>query len=442
MRWRGLLAWVLVLLVSSPRGADADARIWTVRAGDALSLLAQRFGVTVDQIKEWNTLDSDMIRIGQSLIILDRSAAASEAPTPLVPEEKGVDWTPPFRYESERPLPQEQLPADAVASNSLATPPPALRSTVRRREAKPSGKGRASSTYTVRSGDTLSKVAVRFKTTVPALRRMNPGLKSNRIYVGDKIHVNEPPPKKRYIIEPGDTLSTIAHRYEVGSRQLLSWNRGLNRDRLAAGKAISIYTRVPISPSESIGKPHRGKLVDPVQLPRHAGYMVRTPKRAWGTEETVRWLQDGFDAVRRRYRYNKRVRVHDLSDRDGGRLRDHRSHQSGRDVDISLYQRDCKGRPCAYKKVKPSDLDVGRTWTLLAYWLKNGQIENVFLDYKLQKPIYNFAKKRGASKAQLERWFQYPRGKGSPYGTVRHFAKHDDHMHVRFVCPRNDRSCR
>ena len=437
MGWRGLLA-LLVVFLCTPRGALADARIWTVRSGDALSLLAQRFGVTVQQIKEWNALDSDLIRVGQSLIILESNKALSSE---LPPEENGLDWTPPFQYDEPEPV-TTSLPPDAVASNTLNTPRPIVKAAIPKPKQEPKGKARAKSTYTVSSGDTLTRIATRFKTTVPALLRMNPGLKPNRIYVGDRIHVDKPPPRASYVIERGDTLTGIASRYEVASRQVLDWNPGLNRDRMVVGKEIALYTHVAISPSQSVGLPHRGKLVDPVRLPRHSGYLVRASQRAYGTDETVRWIQQGFDAVNKRYRYNKRVRVHDISDRDGGRLRDHRSHQSGRDVDISYYQRNCNGRPCAFKKISSSELDVGRMWALLEYWLKNGQIENVFIDHRLQKPLYRFARKQGATKAQLERWFQYPRSKGSPYGVIRHFAKHDDHMHVRFVCPQTDRLCR
>lgn len=422
----------------SPADASADAQIWTVRPGDALSVLAQRFGVTVEEIKKWNALDSDMIRVGQSLIILER-----QEPEPVrTPLKKAKydepDWSPPFEYEEPK---KKGLPAGAIASTSLGSAKPVLRSTVpKKKKAAPSKPG-SKSAYVVRQGDTLTKIAHRFQTTVPKLISINPGLRADRIFVGDRVYVTEPPPRAIYTVDRGDTLARVASRYDVTTRQLQRWNQGANGTKLRLGSKLTIYSHVRVSPSESVGAPHRGRLEKPVQLPKHRGYFVRTPQRAWGTTETVNWIEDGFDAVAKRYKYNKPVRVHDISDRDGGPLRDHRSHQSGRDVDISFHQRSCGASPCAFKKVKPNDLDVGRVWTLLEYWLKNGQIENAFIDYRLQKPLYKFARSRGATKAQLEQWFQYPRGQGSPYGVVRHFAKHDDHMHVRFVCPLNDSRC-
>jgi len=37
--------------------------------GDALSIIAQRFAVSVKNLKEWNNLSSNMIRTGQRLIV-------------------------------------------------------------------------------------------------------------------------------------------------------------------------------------------------------------------------------------------------------------------------------------------------------------------------------------------------------------------------------------
>ena len=43
---------------------------YTVQSGDTLWLLAQRFNTTVDAIKAMNNLTSDMLVIGQTLLIM------------------------------------------------------------------------------------------------------------------------------------------------------------------------------------------------------------------------------------------------------------------------------------------------------------------------------------------------------------------------------------
>ena len=40
-----------------------------VKSGESLSLIARRYGVSVDVIKKANNLKSDVVRIGQQLII-------------------------------------------------------------------------------------------------------------------------------------------------------------------------------------------------------------------------------------------------------------------------------------------------------------------------------------------------------------------------------------
>ena len=50
--------------------------VYYVQYGDALSLIAQRFGVSINHLKEWNNLDGNMIRTGQRLTIWGAPIAA------------------------------------------------------------------------------------------------------------------------------------------------------------------------------------------------------------------------------------------------------------------------------------------------------------------------------------------------------------------------------
>jgi LysM repeat protein len=42
---------------------------YTVRRGDALIIVANKFGATVEQIKQWNQLEGDRVKIGQRLLV-------------------------------------------------------------------------------------------------------------------------------------------------------------------------------------------------------------------------------------------------------------------------------------------------------------------------------------------------------------------------------------
>ncbi len=62
-----------------PRYVEADERIrYRVRSGDYLGKIAERYGVSVSQIKRWNGLRSNMLRVGQRLTIYPRKPVTSD----------------------------------------------------------------------------------------------------------------------------------------------------------------------------------------------------------------------------------------------------------------------------------------------------------------------------------------------------------------------------
>ncbi len=65
-----------------PELVKAEDRIrYRVRSGDYLGKIAERYGVRVSQIKRWNGLRSDQLRIGQRLTIYPRKPAFSSSQT-------------------------------------------------------------------------------------------------------------------------------------------------------------------------------------------------------------------------------------------------------------------------------------------------------------------------------------------------------------------------
>ncbi len=414
--------WCAVVL--APIHAAADAPVVIVQSGDALSVIAERAGVSVAQLKAWNGLRSDLIRAGQKLTVGPPAVSASD---------DEIDWTPPFDYGSPTSTTLEEHSAPIAAREASI----AIATT--QRTGKSNSKGR---TYRIKSGDTLTSIARDHDTSTAEIVAMNPGLNPDRIYPGQTIDIGEPRPEVTLTLERGDTLLAVAERYGVNRRDLARWNPSLRQGRAGPGTDIRLYTHVPVSPSEAIGPTNRGRLENGVPLPSHPGYAIRARDRAYGTEETTRWIVDAFDSVDAKFKTRKVVRIHDISDRNGGKIRDHKSHQNGRDADIGYYQDKCPPSGCRFEHVRASELDVARQWALLHHWLKNEQAEMIFIDYRLQAKLYRYAKRKGVPESQLNRWFQYPRGKYEPVGIIRHFRNHDDHLHVRFVCPYSDIKCR
>jgi LysM repeat protein len=92
-------------------------------------------------------------------------------------------------------------------------------------------------TYTVKKGDTLSRIAITYKTTVIDLKKTN-NLSSDLIYVNQTLTVPgnttvnkpdvslaiQPATASVYVVVSGDTLSKIASQHKISLSDLMKWN--------------------------------------------------------------------------------------------------------------------------------------------------------------------------------------------------------------------------
>ncbi|MEM6996823.1 MAG: penicillin-insensitive murein endopeptidase [Myxococcota bacterium] len=311
--------------------------------------------------------------------------------------------------------------------------------------------------HEVRKGDSLWALAKRHGCTVEQLRRQNRGRDLLRIGTRLVIPACGAKPKAgggtasspRYVVRKGDTVSEIAAAHRTTVAAIRTLNR-LGRDSLiVVGQTLVLpgARARAVGTPRSVGKPHRGRLVHGVQLPRDPAYYRRRPSKAYGVQHTIDHTQAAIAAVRRAVPSARRVAIGDISARNGGALSGHRSHQSGRDVDIGLYfKRRPAGYPKQFVKASAGRIDLAANWALIdalaATVRKSGGAQYVFLDYGVQKKLYKYAQGKGVSKAKLGKIFQYPHGRRSRRGLVRHEPHHADHMHVRFRCAPKDAKCK
>ncbi|HPT88430.1 MAG TPA: LysM peptidoglycan-binding domain-containing protein [Bacillota bacterium] len=100
--------------------------------------------------------------------------------------------------------------------------------------------------YTIVSGDTLFSLALRFNTTVDAILRANPGLNPNQLYVGQQICIPGRPtpacPGTIYTVVTGDTLTSIAVRFNTSVQAIIQANPGINPNFIVPGQQICIPT--------------------------------------------------------------------------------------------------------------------------------------------------------------------------------------------------------
>lgn len=113
-------------------------------------------------------------------------------------------------------------------------------------------RGTGSITYTVKRGDTLSKIANVYGVTVTHIVEINNIQNPNLIYPGEKLRITESniqelePMKTQisngyyYVIRKGDTLSQIAKLYNVSINYLINTNNIKNPNLIYPGQIIKI----------------------------------------------------------------------------------------------------------------------------------------------------------------------------------------------------------
>lgn len=114
--------------------------------------------------------------------------------------------------------------------------------------------------YIIKSGDTLSAIAKKYKTTVEAIMKANGLADENKIIDGNKLIIpisnnsnnsNNPNTivSAKYKVKSGDSLSVIAKKYKVSIQQLMKLNNIKNKNFIKQGMTLLIPIRNRISNS-------------------------------------------------------------------------------------------------------------------------------------------------------------------------------------------------
>ncbi|QRO02688.1 penicillin-insensitive murein endopeptidase [Archangium violaceum] len=180
--------------------------------------------------------------------------------------------------------------------------------------------------------------------------------------------------------------------------------------------------------SISVGFVESGRMVNSVRVPESPEWIVVSPELAWGTQETVDYLAKAIREVRAQYPKAPPLRVNQLSSREGGYLRPHKSHQNGRDVDLGFY----------YPTVDPirvrereKYIDLELNWALIKSLATNSDVQMILVDKRVMKVLYDYALRKGENKEWLDSLFN-----AGAKSLIKHARRHRDHFHVRFFNPR------
>jgi LysM repeat protein len=166
-------------------------------------------------------------------------------------------------------------------------------------------------------------------------------------------------------------------------------------------------------------------------MPKGTMWTLSVPDHAWGTEETIANLMRCIGRVHEQFPGSPPVIIGSISARSGGHLPPHKSHRTGRDVDIYLYR--LPGTKPWYKPAGPEDLDRARVWALMRVIIVETDVEFILLDRAVQRLLEEYALGLGEDPAWIDGLFH---GHGRSWQSViKHVPGHTAHMHVRFVSP-------
>ncbi|MED1203298.1 LysM peptidoglycan-binding domain-containing protein [Heyndrickxia acidicola] len=205
-----ILSVAATTLMASGFTGQAFAATYKVQSGDSLYTISKKYGTTIQELRNWNHLNSDVLYPMQILTVQQTSSSVSK-------------------------------PAASVK------------------------------TYKVKSGDTLSAIALKYSVTVAQLKSWNK-LSSDLIHIGDTLKISgsaaassstasiastktaPASSAKTYKVTSGDSLSKIASKFKVTVAQLNSWNQ-LKTDVIKIGQVLNVASpaAVPASPVTTTG---------------------------------------------------------------------------------------------------------------------------------------------------------------------------------------------
>ncbi len=207
-------------LAEIPRSERVSWRNYKVQSGDSLNTIARKFSTTPSVIQQVNKLNSDLIRVGQRLMIPSAS--------------KGSDT---YALSASQRLERKQ---DRKRDGNKVR-------------------------YTVRRGDTFWDIAREHRVSVRQVAAWNGMAPGDPLIPGKELVIwsktSQPTVvasnnargkamvrKVGYRVRKGDSLSTIANRFSVNVRDIASWN-DLNTSRyLQPGQSLVLYVDIRNSP--------------------------------------------------------------------------------------------------------------------------------------------------------------------------------------------------
>jgi penicillin-insensitive murein endopeptidase len=208
---------------------------------------------------------------------------------------------------------------------------------------------------------------------------------------------------------------------------------------------FSIFTR---NFPQSFGLYDRGHLEHPDMLPLTGpGFekVFRERDRGYGSLDVITLIEGASQEIHRFLPRVSVVQIGDIAAAKGGPIGGHASHQNGLDADIAFFNTKNTTMPTTGSKSKvtgfatnyvdrkgkvSSEFDVEANWKMVQILIASGHVDRIFADQHIKKEFCEYAVAHG----MREEWKETLR-------KIRHWPDHQDHMHVRIICPTGSTKC-
>jgi len=206
--------------------AATTMKTHTVRKGESLGVIARKYGVSVEQLRKLNNIKGNNLAVGKKIKVETQiQSAVAAAP-------------------KSQPKPQPKSQPVAVVDSSKTNQQVVLNQT-------------STALHTVSKGETLNQLSQKYQVSVDDLKTWN-SLESSSIKIGAQLivsspseieaestaestEVETPKTKIQHVIQRGETLNSIAQKYQVTTDDLKSWN-ALQSNQIVAGKNLVILS--------------------------------------------------------------------------------------------------------------------------------------------------------------------------------------------------------